>query len=211
MRFDAEKEAKKLEKVGGALPGPKMEGDVVAAPPQPRSKNLRVKHLSGVSIATYKDTPMKRAYRELDTHYAPIFKGEQRPDFARMRELIRQHDTTEFKPTDRLQVMPENGPSGNGYDGDDRETSHFVHQTLRSINPLLATSYLHGKGIHNDFEDHYRRTDFAYGKQGYSAGRDHKRKQHRLYNINPSGDQSGPKSRLIMVGGGYRRNPQKYY
>ena len=132
-----------------------------------------------------------------------IFKGQVAPDFARMRELVRQHDDTKFVDNQRVFAMPEKGPTGKGYMHDDRETSHFVRETLHRINPLLSAAYMGEGGIHDDFEKHHHNTDFQYGQVGYSKSRDSKAYQHRLFNHTPSGDQSGPRPKLIMVGRGY--------
>ena len=128
-----------------------------------------------------------------------------------MRELIKQHDTTEFKDERRVFPLPEVAPTGKGYMHDDRETSHFVRETLHRISPILSTAYLGQHGINDDFEKHYHNTDFQYGVRGYSKDRDHKAREHALYNIAPSGDQSGARPQLIMVGGGYPRRRQKYF
>ena len=120
-----------------------------------------------------------------------------------MRELVRQHDDTKFVDNQRVFAMPEKGPTGKGYMHDDRETSHFVRETLHRINPLLSAAYMGEGGIHDDFEKHHHNTDFQYGQVGYSKSRDSKAYQHRLFNHTPSGDQSGPRPKLIMVGRGY--------
>ena len=122
-----------------------------------------------------------------------------------MRELVRQHDNTKFVDNKRVFAMPEKGPTGRGYMDDDRETSHFVRETLHRINPILSAAYVGGRdagGIHDEFERHHRNTNFQYGRRGYSKSRDSKSYQHQLYNHQPSGDQSGPRPKLIMVGRG---------
>jgi len=153
---------------------------------------------------------MKKTYRQLEENWQPIFKGQEPPDFPLMRELIREHDNTTFKDERRVFPLPEVAPTGKGYMHDDRETSHFVRETLHRINPLLSTAYLDAHGISDAFEKHYHNTDFAYGQRGYSTGRDSKSRQHALYGHKPSGDQSGPRPQLIMVGGGYPRRSQYY-
>ena len=186
----------KLEKRGGGL-----EPATPVVPPAPKAKAspLSVKRYQNVDVVTYMDTPAKRAYRQIAEGYGtPIFKGQQAPSFGLMRELIRQHDNTEFKDRGLLQVMPEEPPSGKGYMADDRETSHFVHNTLRSINPLLAAAYLDGSGMHDDFERHHHRTDFQYGRTGYRVEKDAKRYQHRLYNIAPKSGLGGRRAQVIV-------------
>ena len=196
-----------MEKAGAGLPQP---------PSKPSSNETRaatqhVERYSHIDVVRYHDTPMKKTYRQLSEHWQPVFKGQVPPDFKVMRDLIDQHDTTEFKPERRVFPIPDVPPTGKGYMHDDRETSHFVRETLHRISPLLSTAYLDSHGINNDFEDHYRNVDFQYGKQGYSRERDHKARQHALFGHNPSGDQSGERPELIMVGGGYPNKYRRYY
>ena len=195
-----------MEKKGGGLPQP------IAKPPkrEDQAATQHVDRYSHAEVVHYRDTPMKKTYRQLEQHWAPIYKGQEAPDFQLMRELIKQHDSTEFKDERRVFPLPETAPTGKGYMHDDRETSHFVRETLHRINPLLSTAYLDQHGINDDFEKHYHNTDFSYGARGFSKERDHKAREHALYNHGPRGDQSGPRPQLIKVGGGYPRR-RSYY
>lgn len=187
--------SKYLEKTGGGLPQP-------PATPPSRADQAATQHVerySHVAIARYHDTPMKKTYRQLSEHWQPIFKGQQRPDYSTMRELIAQHDTTTFTDNKRVFPLPEVAPTGKGYMHDNRETSHFVRETLHRINPLLSIAYLDSHGINDSKEAHYHNTDFSYGANGYSSSRDHKRQQHALFGHRPSGDQSGKRPQLIRV------------
>ena len=171
-----------------------------------RAATQHVQQHGHVTVHTYEDTPAKRTYRQLEENWrGGIFKGQQAPDFALMRELVQQHDDTQFTDPKRVFPMPEKGPTGKGYMQDDRETSHFVRETLHRISPILSAAYGGEGGIHEDFERHHTNTDFQYGQNGYSKSSDSKAYQHRLYNHQPSGDQSGERPRLIMVGRGYDR------
>ena len=201
------KSSKVLEKKGGAIPQPPAK----APSREDQAATQHVERYSHAAIHRYHDTPMKKTYRQLEQDWQPVFKGQTPPDFPMMRELIRQHDTTEFQDDRRVFPLPEVAPTGKGYMHDDRETSHFVRETLHRINPLLSTAYLDAHGINDDAERHYHNTDFQYGHHGYSRARDHKAKQHAQFGIRPrTGVQRGPRPELIMVGGGYPRR-QKYY
>ena len=97
---------------------------------------------TGVKIEPVVDTPLKRAHREFTEHWAPMHKYADAPDFALLRSAV-QHDTTDFNTREREYLMPVQPPTGGGFGADDRETSHFVHETLRRINPVLSQAYLH--------------------------------------------------------------------
>lgn len=129
---------------------------------------------------------MKKMYRQLDADWVPLHKGQEPPDFAMMRETIRHHDDTEFPDETRRYAMPEKAPTGRGYHEDDRETSHFVRNTLMKINPVLATAYL--GGAVSDYHDRLQsNTDILYGHKGYERSRDTRARSHDLYNIRYSG------------------------
>ena len=144
---------------------------------------------SAHDIFEYKDTPMKQIYRQLDEGWVPMFKGQEAPDFALMRETIKHHDTTEFPATDRVYPMPEEHPTGMGYHKDARETSHFVHHTLHRINPILAKAYL-GAPVSDHLDRVQDNSDFVYGANAYHRSRDSKSRQHDLYGIRYSGQQA---------------------
>ena len=128
-----------------------------------------------------------------------------------MREIIKHHDNTEFKDENRVFALPEVPPTGKGYMHDDRETSHFVRETLHKISPILSAAYLDGHGINNDYDRHLENSDFLYGARGYSRDRDHRAREHALYGHAPSADQSGPRSKLIMVGSGYGQRKPRFF
>ena len=117
-----------LEKTGGALP-------TAPAPTQQKKRPVvtRVERHSHVDIHRYKDTPAKKAYRELDQFWTPLYNGQEVPDFRLMREIIENHDDTEFETEEREFPLPEKPLTGEGYMKHDRETSHFTQETLRRI------------------------------------------------------------------------------
>ena len=120
---------------------------------------------------------MRRVYREMHQNWQPLFKGQEVPDFQLMEAAL-QHDTTQFPEEDRLYAMPHKAPTGHGYMMDDRETSHFVHNTLRVIDPVLASAYMGGHV--SDYHDRRQtNTEEKYG--GYRPGRDTKARQRSLY------------------------------
>ena len=127
---------------------------------------------------------MKSMYKQLAQDWVPTWKGQEPPDFAMMRETIKHHDNTEFDVQRRLYAMPEKGPTGHGFHADDRETAHFVRQTLSKINPVLARAYM--GGAVSDLHDRLQyNEDITYGNTGYDRSRDTRRRHHDLYNMNP--------------------------
>ena len=159
-----------------------------------------VESFSHHEIHEYTDTPMKQMYRQIASNWAPIWKGQEPPDFALMRETIKHHDDTEFDVRPRLYAMPEKGPTGRGFHEDDPETAHFVRHTLSKINPVLARAYMGGA-----VSDHHDRLqyneDITYGNTGYDRSRDIRRRQHDLYNMNPVSDPS--RSARVITEAGY--------
>ena len=97
---------------------------------------------TGVKVESVPDTPLKRAHREFTEHWAPLHRYADVPDFGLLRSAIK-HDQTKFNEQEREYLMPVEPPTGGGFNADDRETSHFVHETLRRINPILSQAYMH--------------------------------------------------------------------
>jgi hypothetical protein len=142
---------------------------------------------------------MKKTYRQLEEGWQPIWKGQETPDFRLMRQLVRDHDTSTFQAPKRLVAMPEEKPTGKGLMHDERETGHFVRETLRKINPILATAYIGTPAITDDLERHQTFTDFEYGDRGYAPSRDHRLAQHRRFGAVPTGKR-GSRNHPRVIG-----------
>ena len=182
MKKEVKKSVRFAEEKGGSLP---IVPDAPAAPqarPQVTAKRQTARgkvYDERFDHQYYTDTPMKRVFRELSEGWAPLSKYQEVPDFKLMESAL-QHDTTSF-PDDRprLVSMPEKPPTGHGYMMDDRETSHFVHHTLRGIDPVLARAYLGGHV--SDYHDRLQtNTEAQYGG-GYRPERDTKARQRSVY------------------------------
>ena len=107
----------------------------------------------GHEIYSYRDTPMKRIYRQLAQNWSPIMGGQEPPDFDMMRDIaFSEHDITQdeqesFVNPSMDQFKP---PTGHGGMKDDPHTAHFLGGVLNDIHPDLANLY-HG-GHHNNRE-----------------------------------------------------------
>jgi len=161
IESDVKKSVRFLEKRGGGLP---------PQPPAKPTPTTTSKTHGHVTVVSYTDTPMKKTYRQLEENWQPIWKGQESPDFRLMRQLVRDHDTSTFEAPKRLVAMPEHKPTGKGLMHDERETGHFVRETLRKINPILATAYVGTPAITDHLERHQTFTDFEYGRRGRGSG-----------------------------------------
>jgi hypothetical protein len=95
----------------------------------------------------YVDTPAKKAVRELQRDWAPLWGGMQEvPPFKQMHHAAHTYDNTSFSDTRRYYALPEVAPTGHGlhHPREDRDTSHFVGKMLNRINPRLADLYMGG-------------------------------------------------------------------
>jgi hypothetical protein len=141
-----------------------LQGGSLGALPAPEMK------------AGYRDTPMKRAVRDLHNHWRPIFGGAQSiPPFKELREAAFMYDDTEFKSSEFYTPIPEASPTGMGalHPNEPRRTGHFLGHLLQRASPNLATLYRGGapnehtdrveRGIYTNFQtrDHLGRAVHA--------------------------------------------------
>jgi hypothetical protein len=120
-----------------------------------------------VNIEHVVDTPLKRAARELVDGWTPMHKYQEALDLDLIKRAVEQ-DTTRFEEVEPEYMMPTEPVTGGGYSADHPETAHFVLETLRSINPVLATAYAGGH-----VDDHHDRlvynADISYGASPYQG------------------------------------------
>ena len=113
----------------------------------------------------YVDTPMKRAVRELHTHWQPIFGGAQEtPPFREMAHAAFNYDDTQFSSSEYYSPIPKWSPTGHGalHPKEPRQTGHFLGKLLEQASPNLATLYRGGapnehtdrveQGIYTNFQ-----------------------------------------------------------